>query len=1351
MIAVQTGLSINPNEPTYWNNPANLADKFESGYGTVDEPYIIKTAAQLAFLAQQVNELGGTYTDMWFNLEADIDLSDHYWVPIGNDKYKFEGNFDGQNHTISGLYIGINGSATYKHTGLFGNVYRENNSVVIRNLILKDGSIIGGGTDNLCYTGALAGYVYNSGEGEGTIENCHNRNITVKGRETEKTNYTGGLIGYILGSVDIKNCYNNGSVTNVTQRSYTGGITGGGGTSMHISNCYNTGIISGGKESYSYTGGIVGYWVESGSNGSSTITDCYNTANVMGSDGSNSRTGGIVGCSFFTSFSVTISNCLVISPSVTGYSSYLHRIVGDKGNTTLINNYALADMVGGTWNSNSSGDDGADWGGLMDEDPIDKWSDAIWQIDLTHKIMPKLTTADLTTQTDISNPISISAGIGYWSDAKSDDAPKFASLDWYTENPEEANFTVSTAADLAGLAWLVNNGTQTFSGKTITLAENLDLSAHYWVPIGYSIANSFRGYFDGNNKTISGLIIGMEESDPVAYTYVGLFGFVHAKDNETAGIKNLTLGADNGSVIINLSEENSSITAALAGHLFVNTTSNTEGKIEILNCTNHIAVTGGNGNHSSTGGLIGRALLDIDNPKENLEQGNGELIISGCLNYAKVTVGKTTSGVSAGGIIAGITSTGYTTGEYASTNSFQITDCVNYGDITGSQTAENSYIGGITGSCTATTGGREPMGGEGPGESAGTITNCTNNGKIIGGTVTTNAFIAGIIGYAYATYQALGIGNASFTISNCKNNGIIEGATADTFSATGGIVGYGSSFSTHYKLEEEPGEEEGEEPGEEEGEEVIYTDHKGFSSFITINCTNSGAIAGGDSERSYTGGIVGHVLVSDSDKDKNEDSYGEWKISYCSNSANITGGTGSLHSGTGGIIGYGLASSYGLFSVTDCYSYSSLTSEDGFAGGLAGIMLTSWKASLRVASSYASGSITKTMCSGGLIGLVGARGNVYFEEGGTPWITAENNLVVMDELKGDESDNRIIGRSGILPSSTNIFENGYLCEYAWSNNYAYIKNDKSQRTVGHDTFDGANWNGELSGLYILLSEIGWSKNTWNLFNTGYLPQLKEASEIVHPLIPYTSGTTTEPIVQYTITLEVAPGITNLNHTPGQLIFTTGEHLYLNFSLENPAMTASNILFLVNGTEQPLNSTGNNSYSYIINPVNSDHTILIALKEYNVTLPEVDGVIFDFSPDENRIEYGKPFTFLVTLAKKINPALFRLFVNGLEIFPNPLRTTTLTYTIEKVTGPINITVEGAGDPVNNTSVENGIQIYGYGGQLVIETNSPQTVRVYNLTGRIITQRTLQVGTTKIPLAEGIYIVHVGNLAKSVMVK
>lgn len=89
-------------------------------------------------------------------------------------------------------------------------------------------------------------------------------------------------------------------------------------------------------------------------------------------------------------------------------------------------------------------------------------------------------------------------------------------IEWYSN--EENEFILSTAAELAGLAKLVNEGTD-FSKKTILLGKDIDLEEREWTPIG-SKDNPFKGNFDGQKHTISNLVINKPSE-----SNVGLFGY----------------------------------------------------------------------------------------------------------------------------------------------------------------------------------------------------------------------------------------------------------------------------------------------------------------------------------------------------------------------------------------------------------------------------------------------------------------------------------------------------------------------------------------------------------------------------------------------------------------------------------------------------------------------------------------------------------------------------------------------------------------------------------------------------------------------------------------------------------
>lgn len=177
----------------------NIAEKFAGGTGTESDPYQISNGAELAYLAQQVNG-GTTYAGSFFTLTADIQLNEqdvptanenpNSWTPIGNNKEKFQGTFDGDGHTISGLYI----SSTEQYQGLFGGVAA---TCIVKDLIVKGyvASAKENGTLNL----NVGGIVVSKKKGA-IVQNCGFYGIVVG-----NTNTTGGVAGGMQGAA--QNCW----------------------------------------------------------------------------------------------------------------------------------------------------------------------------------------------------------------------------------------------------------------------------------------------------------------------------------------------------------------------------------------------------------------------------------------------------------------------------------------------------------------------------------------------------------------------------------------------------------------------------------------------------------------------------------------------------------------------------------------------------------------------------------------------------------------------------------------------------------------------------------------------------------------------------------------------------------------------------------------------------------------------------------------------------------------------------------------------------------------------------------------------------------------------------------------
>lgn len=111
-------------------------------------------------------------------------------------------------------------------------------------------------------------------------------------------------------------------------------------------------------------------------------------------------------------------------------------------------------------------------------------------------------------------------------DPEPDPAPEASWADsydisWYNKNNNE--FVVSTNKELSGVAYLVNNGYTTFKGKTIKLGKNIDLSEKRWTTIGIDTSHQFEGSFDGQNHTISGIYITLQNSKQEIYGFFGVY------------------------------------------------------------------------------------------------------------------------------------------------------------------------------------------------------------------------------------------------------------------------------------------------------------------------------------------------------------------------------------------------------------------------------------------------------------------------------------------------------------------------------------------------------------------------------------------------------------------------------------------------------------------------------------------------------------------------------------------------------------------------------------------------------------------------------------------------------------
>jgi len=186
-------------------------------------------------------------------------LSGSEWIPIGTTNNKFLGIFEGNNKTITGLYI----NEASRYNGIFGYANE------IKNLKVKDGFVE---VDGDC-VGAIAGRA-------ALIENCHNENTYIYMLSDNK--YAGGVVGRIDGF--LKNSTNSGTI--LSEGNYVGGIVGNAYGDSEVVNCINNGNVTGLNTGAAGISGINSDYVK--------ITKCTNNGKIKGS----TSASGIVGVTF---------------------------------------------------------------------------------------------------------------------------------------------------------------------------------------------------------------------------------------------------------------------------------------------------------------------------------------------------------------------------------------------------------------------------------------------------------------------------------------------------------------------------------------------------------------------------------------------------------------------------------------------------------------------------------------------------------------------------------------------------------------------------------------------------------------------------------------------------------------------------------------------------------------------------------------------------------------------------------------------------------------------------------------------------------------------------------------------
>lgn len=493
--------------------------------------YIIATTADLFGLSRLVTKEGKTFSgkkvyvvadlkvgntgtpslESWTTAQNDTNIR---WIPIGNSTTYFEGTFDGSGHEISGLYV----NGAIEGCGLFGYAKQA----TIRNFSLKNSLF----KTTKMAAGSVVGY------GSGIISNIYsNANVCT-------TNIAiGGIIGRVTYGTDKQKVDAN---TTIQDCQYDGTISANCPTSTSNGNVR--------------AGGIMGYALF----GTHLIDDCFFTGTIKMKNDSTEYFGGILGDSNGTTSvpEIVISDCIsagkIEVDSTFTNVTYVGSVVGrsNSGVVKIVDSvYATADCYSaathsGTLHAESNSivanitKEGLNGAGAYHSTNLD-FVDG-WALQDGGLPVPK-------ALADADSTIEISKDITYIK----------ADTSWYTDNPEATTFEIADAADLFGLAVVVNNGWDDFAGDTINITSDLDLNpgwtntfrlngnspvqpekaSNMWTPIG-NATTTFKGTIGGESsddiKTISGLYFHSMNTS----LYVGLFGYTDGCTVQNVALKN---------------------------------------------------------------------------------------------------------------------------------------------------------------------------------------------------------------------------------------------------------------------------------------------------------------------------------------------------------------------------------------------------------------------------------------------------------------------------------------------------------------------------------------------------------------------------------------------------------------------------------------------------------------------------------------------------------------------------------------------------------------------------------------------------------------------------------------------
>jgi len=310
-------LFVLPTSAAAWNG-TDVSTSLK-GEGTAEKPYLVETAADLAFLAQDVNG-GNNYAGKYITQTADIDLGGKEWTPIGTKDNAFRGIYNGKGYDVTGLYYTV----TTAYGGLFGGVKSTaDTQAAILNLNVE------GKVDTWTFTtksathiGGIIGYSEGTAATHVVVANCVSDvdfSVEIPEIADGQLIYAAGIAGY-SNNIKVVNCINNGDITIVSNGRHllVGGLLGNAYNNINLENVANYGNISVTVKSAHLA--VAGGMIARGNGAVAAVDSVKNSVNygtVSATSASNAFASGVMAQAFNANMrSFTIDNCANVAAIV---------------------------------------------------------------------------------------------------------------------------------------------------------------------------------------------------------------------------------------------------------------------------------------------------------------------------------------------------------------------------------------------------------------------------------------------------------------------------------------------------------------------------------------------------------------------------------------------------------------------------------------------------------------------------------------------------------------------------------------------------------------------------------------------------------------------------------------------------------------------------------------------------------------------------------------------------------------------------------------------------------------------------------------------------------------------------